>query len=302
MAENRQPEKALLERITADAAFTAFDLESQFKDSGDPDIRKVTEAEKYSLFSGGKRVRPFLVIEFCRLFGGDAEDCAGFCAAIEMMHTFSLIHDDLPCMDDDDLRRGRKTCHIAFGEATALLAGDALSIRAFEAVLNSEHTAEQKLRAASALALAAGDRGMIAGQIADMRGESERLTFGDMKKMQSQKTGQMIILASKLGCIAANVPEGDKREQDAEEYSSRIGSVFQIIDDILDATATAEQIGKSVGGDVEHGKSSFLAYMTPDEAYACAERLTEEAKTFISGYPGSELLCDFADYLLTRKK
>ena len=292
----------LRRRIAEDAELTEKWLRELFPSYSDKDVAFVNEAEKYSLLAGGKRIRPFLVIEFCRLFGGKISDCAGPAAAVELMHTFSLIHDDLPCMDDDELRRGRPTCHVRFGEAAALLAGDALSIRAFEALLSSGLDSDRKVRAASELALAAGDRGMIAGQIADMRGETERLSFDELVGMESLKTGKMIILSAKLGCIAAGLPEGDGRIRDAEEFSSRVGRVFQVVDDILDVSATPGQIGKSTGGDAEHGKSTFMTYMTPDAAFGYASRLTEEAKGFIGGYPGSEILCDFADYLLTRKK
>jgi len=293
---------ALKKLIDSDAEFTSRRLAASFGESGDPDVSFLYEAEKYSLLAGGKRVRPFLVLEFCRMFGGDPECAAPLCIAVEMMHTFSLIHDDLPCMDDDDFRRGRPSCHKQFGEAEALLAGDALSIRAFEAILTSDLDDCVKVRACLALARAAGDCGMIAGQIADMRGERERLSFDEVKKLQTQKTGEMIMLSVRLGCIAAGIPDGDERLSDAVGYASCVGRVFQVIDDVLDATSTEEEMGKSVGSDKERNKSTFMTYMTPDEARDYAARLTMDAKNFIRCYPGSETLLDFADWLLDRKK
>lgn len=292
----------LTKLIESDAEYVSGLLAARFGASDDPDVSFLYEAEKYSLLAGGKRVRPFLVLAFCRLFGGDVSDAAPLCEAVEMMHTFSLIHDDLPCMDDDDFRRGRPSCHKQFGEAEALLAGDALSIRAFQTILDSDLSDEIKVRACSALAAAAGDRGMIAGQIADMRGERERLTFDEVKKLQNQKTGEMIMLSARLGCIAAGIPDDDERLLDAVGYASRVGRVFQVIDDVLDATSTEEETGKSVGSDKERNKSTFMTYMTPDEAGNYAAELTQDAKDFIRCYPGSETLLDFADWLLDRKK
>ena len=288
--------------LAANAAAVEEKLASYYPVSADPDISLCREAEKYSLLAGGKRIRPFLVTEFCRLFRGNGEAALCFACGIEMMHTFSLIHDDLPCMDDDDLRRGRPTSHVRFGEATALLCGDALSIRAFDAILGAPCDASARVRAARALAAAAGADGMIAGQLTDLRGETERLDFETLHKLHGQKTGAMIRLGARLGCIAAGLPDESEAFRAADLYAAKIGLVFQIIDDILDVTSDAATMGKSVGGDAVDHKTTFMTYMSPAEAYAYAEKLTDEAKDAIRSYPGSELLLDLADYLLTRKK
>ena len=294
--------EALKTALSGNAVLTERKLLSFYPEIQDPDIALCYTAEKYSLLAGGKRIRPFLVLEFCRLFGGNAEAALCFASGIEMMHTFSLIHDDLPCMDDDDLRRGRPTSHRQFGEATALLAGDALSIHAFEAILQSPCDAQTKVRAAQALAAAAGSNGMIAGQLTDLRGETEQLDIDTLHKLHAQKTGAMIRLAARLGCIAAGLSEDSPELLAADRYAEKIGLVFQIIDDILDATSDAETLGKSAGGDAEDHKTTFMTYMTPAEAFAYAGKLTEVACDAIRDYPGSELLLDLAEYLLNRKK
>ena len=285
------------------AARTEAELASLYPEDPDQDISRVYEIEKYSLMAGGKRIRPFLVTGFCAAFGKDRDAAAlRLAAAVEMMHTFSLIHDDLPCMDDDDLRRGRPTSHRMFGEAPALLGGDSLSIRAFETVMSAPMSAEERCRAASALADASGSRGMIGGQMKDMRGETERLDFASLLKLHSLKTGRMIMLSAYLGCVAAGLADGDPRTVAAGEYASKLGLAFQVTDDILDAVGDEKTLGKSVGGDAGHGKTTFLTYMSPEEAGRYAAKLTEEAKEALAPYPECGLLCDLADLLAVRKK
>jgi len=297
---------SLKDALSANASEVEKELLSLYPESSNRDISDVYKIEKYSLTAGGKRIRPFLVTEFCSAFSAAPDDdrpaALRLAAAVEMMHTFSLIHDDLPCMDDDELRRGRPTSHVMFGEAQALLGGDSLSIRAFETILGAPMTDSRRVRAAMALASAAGSDGMIGGQMTDMRGEKEKLDFDELLTLHRLKTGRMIILSAELGCIAAGLEENDVRLSAAREYSSAIGLCFQVIDDILDATSSAEELGKSAGGDAEHGKTTFMTYMTPEEAYLYAKKLTDEAVDVISAYPGTERLVSLAYWLLDRKK
>lgn len=270
--------------------------------SEDSDTHEVTDAMKYSLFAGGKRIRAFIVLSFCRLFGGDERAALPFAAAIEMIHTFSLIHDDLPCMDNDELRRGKPTCHRAYGEATALLAGDALALRAFGTAASNEFVSPQDaLRAVKALSEASAECGMVGGQIMDMFGETHKLPPEKIKKLQSMKTGALIRCAAALGAIAAGVPDGDKRMNDAAAYADGVGLAFQITDDILDVTGDEAVLGKPIGSDVENKKNTFVTIMCLDDAAKYARDVTEKAKDAIKGYTGSEILLSLAESLLVRK-
>ena len=258
-------------------------------------------AELYSLMAGGKRIRPFLTLEFCRLFGGSEEAAMPFACAVEMMHTFSLIHDDLPCMDNDDLRRGRPTSHKMFGEATALLAGDSLELRAVKtALLNVQVSPLDSRRAATVLADCAGK--MIEGQVMDMAAEREAISMEQLLTLQSKKTGALMEVSAAMGCIAAGIEDDAPEMNDAVLYAGRIGLAFQIIDDILDAQSTAEELGKSVGSDARDGKTTFLSFMSADEARSYARRVTNAAIDAVAGYHGSETLVALAEWLLTRRK
>ena len=258
-------------------------------------------AELYSLMAGGKRIRPFLTLEFCRLFGGSEEAAMPFACAVEMMHTFSLIHDDLPCMDNDDLRRGRPTSHRVFGEATALLAGDSLELRAVKTALLNVHVSPlESRRAATVLADCAGK--MIEGQVMDMAAEREAISMEQLLTLQSKKTGALMEVSAAMGCIAAGIEDDAPEIDDAVLYAGRIGLAFQIIDDILDAQSTAEELGKSVGSDARDGKTTFLSFMSADEARNYARRVTDEAIDAVAGYKGSETFVALAEWLLTRRK
>ena len=267
----------------------------------DEDFSVISDAQLYSLMAGGKRIRPFLVYEFCKLFGGSENSAHHFAAAIEMIHTFSLIHDDLPCMDNDTLRRGRNTCHVEFGEANALLAGDALSLAAIEEAAKAPLPSEYVLRAIALLSSASGWKGMIAGQIMDIAAESTPISYDKLKKLHSLKTGRLIECAALLGCIAAGVKEDSAEYKDAKRYASAIGLAFQIKDDILDATSDSETLGKTVGKDKESGKTTFLSFMDLNEAENAAKELTNEAISVISAYKNSKILTALAEYLLERK-
>lgn len=278
-------------------------IKDHYSQYEDPDTNEVRIAEQYSLNAGGKRIRAFLVNEFCRACGGNTERSLQYALAVEMIHTFSLIHDDLPCMDDDDLRRGKPTSHKVFGEATALLAGDSLSVRAFSVLANNTALdAGVNLEAVKLLSESVSSEGMIGGQIIDMRGESESLNFDTLLKLHTKKTGALISVSAMLGCLAAGVKSCDYKFKAARDYASKIGLAFQIIDDILDATADVSVLGKNTGTDEDRNKTTFLSFMSIEEAHSYAKSLTAEAKEAIINFDNNEMLCELADYLLTRNK
>ncbi len=269
----------------------------------DKDLSTLLNAEQYSLFAGGKRIRPTLTLEFCRLFGGEEEAAIPFACAVEMIHTYSLIHDDLPCMDDDDLRRGKPTNHKVYGEAIALLAGDALLTGAFEAAAtNVAAGAEASAVAVAYLASCAGRYGMIGGQVMDIEGEKRKLTLDELLKLHSLKTGALISASCVLGALAAGIRLNDPQMERVVTYAENIGLAFQIVDDILDRTGDEAVLGKRVGTDAEHEKSTFLSFYSLEEAQFYADRLTREAIAVIKVYPESEMLCDLAEWLAKRKK
>ena len=269
----------------------------------DEDIKVLLDAECYSLFAGGKRIRPALTLEFCRMFGGEDSAALPFACAVEMIHTYSLIHDDLPCMDDDEMRRGKPTNHKVFGESTALLAGDSLLTGAFEvAASNSVVGSDISAKAVAYLASCAGRYGMVGGQIMDLEGEKKKLTLDELLKLHSLKTGALISAASVMGALAAGVEMTDPRMEDVVTYAENIGLAFQIVDDILDKTGNAEELGKNVGVDAEHQKNTFLSFFTIEEAQFYVDRLTREAIDAIRKYKESETLCAIAEWLATRKK
>ena len=269
----------------------------------DEDLQSLLNSERYSLFAGGKRIRPFLTIEFCRLFGGEDEAALPFACAVEMIHTYSLIHDDLPCMDDDEMRRGKPTNHRVFGEATALLAGDALLTGAFEAAAsNTAAGAEISAKAVAYLANCAGRYGMIGGQIMDLAGEERKLSLDELLKLHSLKTGALINAACVLGALAAGVSFTDPCMNDVVNYAESIGLAFQIVDDILDRTGDSKLLGKNVGSDEANQKTTLLSFYTVEEARFYAEKLTRDAILALKKYPDSDALCSLAEWLASREK
>lgn len=244
-------------------------------------------AEEYMLSSGGKRVRPFLTLEFCRALGGDEKKALAFACAIEMVHTYSLIHDDLPCMDDSDMRRGRPSCHKKFDEATAVLAGDGLLTDAFGVCAsNISVPAEGIAEAVCVLSAFAGSTGMVGGQVIDLA--SDEPDADGYMKLCALKTGGLISAAALLGCIAAGADE--KAKNAASCYAMNIGLAFQITDDLLDAEK----------GDEDEGKTTILSFMSKEAARDYAARLTDAAKQALVDIPDPEVLSEFADYLLSR--
>ncbi len=261
------------------------------------------DAMRYSLLAGGKRIRPVLVLESCRACGGDPDTAMPFACALEMVHTYSLIHDDLPCMDNDDYRRGKLTNHKVYGEDVATLAGDGLLTAAFGVLTGEEAFAKQSAghiaRAVRCLARSAGEDGMVAGQILDLKWEARTdLTREELEQVHNRKTGALLRCACELGCIAAGGSQAQSKA--LEEYATAIGMAFQIRDDILDVTSTAEELGKPIGSDAENGKTTFVTLLGLEESQGLVRELTERAKGAVAGFAQPEFLLWLADYLAGR--
>ena len=286
------------EYISEKADLVERELEAAFA-CADKDISSLFEAMAYSTLGGGKRIRAFLVLEFCKIFGGNEAAALKFACALEMVHAFSLIHDDLPCMDDDDMRRGKPSCHIKYGEAHALIAGDALIMLAFSCAATAAASAQTSLEAVRILAENAGARGMCGGQAMDMYAESTRVSYDYLKKLQSLKTGALIEAAVKLGCVSASV--ADERLEDAVRYARSIGRAFQIIDDILDVEGDEATLGKRIGSDAQSDKTTFVSELGLEGARAEAARLTDEAVAAVEKYDGADNLIALAGWLYERK-
>jgi geranylgeranyl diphosphate synthase type II len=270
----------------------------------EPLLETLYDSMRYSALSGGKRIRPFLVLEFCRLFGGRDDAAVDFACAIEYVHASSLVHDDMPCMDNDDMRRGRPTNHKVYGEDIALLCGDALITRGYEmAARNKRVSAETALAATAMLLREAGAVGMMGGQEIDLLSEGKKTDFKTLMSMHEKKTGALIKASCLLGTMAAGITdEDDERYKAAVKYAYGIGISFQITDDILDVEGDAELMGKATHADAALEKTTFLTFMDTVEARAYAEKLTTEAIEAIAPYEGNETLTELARYLLCRNK
>lgn len=266
---------------------------------GDKPYGRLQEAMRYSLMAGGKRVRPVMALAFCDLMGGEWRRAIPFGCALELVHTYSLIHDDLPCMDDDDLRRGKPTCHKVYGEAMAVLAGDALQAEAFRLIATAPGvTDRQRAEAAAVLSRAAGAEGMVAGQTLDMLGLGRNRS--ELELLHSLKTGAMIQGAAELGCVAA---EADSRQREqAVDYARHIGLAFQVRDDILDVIADQKELGKTVGSDQRDGKTTFVDLLGLEDCEALVAQETAKAKAAIADLPGCEFLLNLAERLADRRK
>ena len=242
------------------------------------DLRKTLFASmEYSLMAGGKRLRPQLVLEFCRLCGGSEEQAMPFACAVEMIHSYSLIHDDLPCMDDDDLRRGKPTNHKVYGEATAVLAGDGLLTAAFETALEESAglPPERVTAAAACLAQAAGARGMVGGQALDMAAQGRAVSRSEVEYLQKKKTGALLSAAAEMGCIVAGGSEEDRAA--VRRYAQKLGLAFQVRDDMLDVEGDEATLGKPVGSDRANEKTTFVSLLGMDACRELVEKLTGEA-------------------------
>ena len=266
-----------------------------------PEESDVCRAARYSLLGGGKRIRAVLVLAVCDMLHGNAEAAEQFAAAVEMLHCYSLIHDDLPCMDNDDYRRGRLSCHKQYGEATALLAADALVTAAFEAVANAPTHPQSRVQAAAHLAKAAGARGMLYGQELDKHYETVHASESELLELHAHKTGALIIAGVDLGCDAAQAD--DALCTALQHYAAELGLVFQIVDDILDVTATTEELGKPVGSDAENDKTTFITLYGLEGARSLAKQHNDAALAALADLgPEADFLREMAVELLTRSK
>lgn len=263
---------------------------------------RLLEAMRYSTLGGGKRMRAFLVMETARLFRVDRRSAARAGAAVEMLHAYSLIHDDLPAMDDDDVRRGKPSCHKAFDEATAILAGDALQARAFEVLAepDTHSNAEARVELVLALSHAVGARGMCGGQMIDMLGNGQAWSAEAIARMQALKTGRLIQFSAEAGAIMGRAPLHQRHLLAA--YGRDVGAAFQIADDVLDVTGTAEEIGKTAGKDIAQGKATLVAAWGVERARAQAELLAAQAAGHVEGFgEDARLLRELAAFVVSRK-
>lgn len=285
-------------RMVQDKAAVERYLSALFADK--VPYQELYDAMRYSLLAGGKRLRPILTMEVCRMCGGAVETALPLGCAVEMVHTYSLIHDDLPAMDNDDLRRGKPTNHKVFGEATAILAGDALLTGAFERIVTAPGlTDAQRVNAVQTLSAAAGPDGMVGGQVLDMAGEGAPLTAEQVQLLQSLKTGALIRAAAKLGCIAAGASE--KIAAAVDVYAGKIGLAFQVRDDVLDVIGDLNQLGKPIGSDEKEHKTTFVTLLGLERCQAWVLELSQAAKQAVQDLPGSEFLVALAGQLARRE-
>lgn len=286
--------------MTAAEYKTAVDaaLDGYFKSFSKLPQAGLAEAMRYSLLAGGKRIRAMLVLEFCRIAGGDTELAMPVACAVEMLHAYSLIHDDLPCMDNDDLRRGKPTNHKVYGECVATLAGDALQAEAFGTILRCELPADRKAECAEMLADAVGLDGMCGGQYLDMLGEGKNLTEQELTEINSRKTGALLVAACTMGVAAAGGSELMKAA--AGHFGAAIGMAFQIRDDMLDVLSSNEELGKPVGSDAQENKNTYMALLGEKECAKLIHSLTQEAVNALSCFEDSKYLADFAEKLENR--
>ncbi len=264
----------------------------------------VFQAADYSIKAGGKRLRPVLLLEACQLFGGSESDAMDFACAIEMIHTYSLIHDDLPSMDDDDFRRGKPTNHVVYGEGAAILAGDGLLNRAYEVMIqktmSSDTMTDRYLHAMNEIASAAGIDGMIAGQIVDLESETKSVPIETVDFIHSHKTGALITASLAAGAMIGGAGEEDLIN--IRHYGRNIGMAFQIIDDILDITGDQEKLGKDIGSDAEKQKSTYPSLLGLEESRKIAQDLLRESKEILEAYGDrSDFLKALSDFLANRE-
>ena len=265
---------------------------------------RVVQAMHYSLFAGGKRLRPILCLAAAEAVGGDAGEALPVACALEMIHTYSLIHDDLPAMDDDDLRRGQPTCHKKFDEATAILAGDGLLTEAFHTLAAAAPRFEGReavlLEVTELLAKAAGYQGMVGGQMLDLMAEGRRVTLKELETIHRLKTGALLTVATRAGALVGG---GNRVEVTAlTSFGERFGLAFQVTDDLLDVEGTTAELGKPVGSDEKRGKATYPALLGLEASRQWAQRLVEEAVAILSPFQDRAApLRELAEYLLVRR-
>lgn len=259
----------------------------------------VYAAARHALFGGGKRLRPLLVLSCVRSLNGPIESALQPACALEMVHSYSLIHDDLPALDNDDVRRGRPTTHKAFGEANAILAGDYLLTRAFGVLASSPFlSAEQRCRLASILDLKAGGDGMIGGQVFDLLAENRNISLSQLKQIHSRKTGALMSAALLFGAVCCD----DPREQLFDDLGTLLGLAFQIVDDVLDVTRSEEKKGRAVASDIANNKATYVSLLGLDEARTTAQQLLEQARQLLAQVaPGEHPLAELAQRLVHRE-
>ena len=267
------------------------------------EYKVIFDSMRYSVENGGKRVRPLLTLLLCDACGGDVKKALPVAEAVEYIHTYSLIHDDLPCMDNDDFRRGKPSNHKVYGEAFALLAGDGLLTAAFERITDLHkaglYSADVAVNAIYTLSHLAGSRGMIGGQVIDLINEDNAdADIDSLMLMDNLKTGALIEAACVMGCIVAEADETKKKA--AAEFAKKIGLAFQIKDDILDVTGTLEKLGKMVGSDEQNGKSTYVTLLGVDKCQELVDKLTEEAMSALEAFDDNEALKEYAEYLSKR--
>jgi farnesyl diphosphate synthase len=263
---------------------------------------RLAEAMRYAALGGGKRLRGFLVIETALLFAVSPTCAARVAASVEMMHAYSLVHDDLPAMDDDDLRRGKPSTHRAFDEATAILAGDALQSRAFEVLAEADTHSDSQARCelVAALGAASGARGMAGGQMIDMLAEGAGLSAAEVTRLQALKTGRLIQYSAEAGAILGRAPLAQRHLLGA--YGRDLGAAFQIADDLLDTEGTTEETGKTAGKDAASGKATMVAILGPERARAHAAMLASQAARHLDGFgERAALLRELAGYVVARR-
>ena len=275
-----------------------------YLDSYLDEYKVIFDSMRYSVENGGKRVRPLLTLLFCDACGGDVEKALPLADAVEYIHTYSLIHDDLPCMDNDDFRRGKPSNHKVYGEAFALLAGDGLLTAAFERITDCQkaglYSADVAVNAIFTLSHLAGSRGMIGGQVIDLLNENRTdVEFDNLKLMDNLKTGALIEAACVMGCIAAEADE--EKIKAASEFAQKIGLAFQIKDDILDVTSTLEKLGKMAGSDAQNGKSTYVTLLGVEECQKLVDKLTDEAMSALDKFENNDALKEYAKYLADRE-
>jgi farnesyl diphosphate synthase len=270
-------------------------------DSAQTTPKRLHEAMRYAAQGGGKRIRPLLVYAAGSLGDAKAQALDAAAVAIECIHAYSLVHDDLPCMDDDDLRRGRPTVHKAFDEATALLVGDALQTRAFEILANAQCEVDVRLLMISSLAAASGSRGMAGGQAIDLESVGKKLDLAGLKQMHAMKTGALLSCAVELGGIAAHLNPTQMAQ--LQKYSTALGLAFQIVDDVLDATADSQTLGKTAGKDAAANKPTYVTLMGLDYAQQQAKELQEAAIASLADFGSkADALKDLALLVVNRAK
>ncbi len=292
-----------LENFFAECSKTVDEQLDKIVPSAETEPKKLHEAIRWSLFAGGKRFRPALLLAVGEAFGATRENLLKTAAAIEMIHTYSLIHDDLPAMDNDDLRRGRATCHMKFGEATAILAGDVLQTLAFQAIAEDENLTDKiRVRLISEVARAAGTpTGMVAGQQLDLEAEGRKISIAELETIHNFKTGAVISAAARGGAIIGEASNEELKI--ISNYAARLGLLFQITDDLLDATQTTAILGKTAGKDERAEKATYVSLYGLDKARKLAAAVhAKSCRELEKIKKETTLLCEMADFILERRK